>query len=210
MSAFHTKSVQLQERIRKALRSGHYLPGDRIDPASLAAEFNTSRMPVRLALERLVGEGILEHRDRGGAYLPLPVEIELRDTYDWMQRLLLMVCDVDIVGGVPGADREPAIASNDDDLAEATWQLFDSIGHATTHTRLSKAVRRTNDQLAPIRMAKRGLVDDGVEELAALQRHWRMRDLPRLRTALRDYHERRKQLVPRITVTLKRRREHRR
>ncbi|WP_202845051.1 GntR family transcriptional regulator [Luteimonas saliphila] len=209
MSAFHTKSVQLQERIRQALRSGHYLPGDRIDPATLAAEFDTSAMPVRLALERLVGEGILEHHARGGAYLPLPVEIELRDTYDWMQRLLLMACDVGVVGRIPGGLRQPEIASNDDDLAEATWQLFDAIADATLHTRLSKAVRRTNDQLAPIRKAKRGLVEDEVEELAALQRHWRTRDLPRLRVALHDYHERRKQLVPCITVTLKRRREHR-
>src|SRR5690606_14503293 len=140
MSAFHTKSVQLQERIRKALRSGHYLPGDRIDPASLAAEFNTSPMPVRLALERLVGEGILEHHTRGGAYLPLPMEIELRDTYDWMQRLLLMACDVDVVGGAPGGVREPKVASHDD-LADATWRLFDAIADATAHTRLSRAVR---------------------------------------------------------------------
>lgn len=84
MSAFHTKSVQLQERIRQALRSSHYLPGGRIDPATLAADFNTSPMPVRLALERLVGEGILEHHARGGAFLPMPVVIELRDTHDWM------------------------------------------------------------------------------------------------------------------------------
>lgn len=86
MSAFHTKSVQLQDQIRRALRSGRYLPGDRIDPASLAAEFDTSLMPVRLALERLVGEGILEHHARGGVYLPLPVEIELRDAYDRTKR----------------------------------------------------------------------------------------------------------------------------
>src|SRR5690606_7484601 len=98
MSAFHTKSVQLQERIRKALRSGHYVPGDRIDPAPLARESTTSPLRGRLALDRLVGEGILEPPTRGGAYLPLPMEIELRDTYDWMQRLLLMACDVDVVG----------------------------------------------------------------------------------------------------------------
>lgn len=209
MSAFHTKSVQLQDQVRRALRSGRYLPGDRIDPASLAAEFDTSLMPVRLALERLVGEGVLEHHARGGVYLPLPVEIELRDAYDWMQRLLLMACDVGIVPGVPGGVRTPEIASNDDDLVESTWQLFDAIAHATAHTFLYRAVKRTNDQLAPIRRAKAGLVDDAFEELVALQRHWRQCDSPRLRSALRDYHERRKQLVPCIAVTLKRRHEHR-
>lgn len=208
MSAFHTKSVQLQDQVRRALRSGRYLPGDRIDPASLAAEFDTSLMPVRLALERLVGEGVLEHHARGGVYLPLPVEIELRDAYDWMQRLLLMACDVGIVVRVPDGVRQPGIASNDD-LFEATWQLFDAIAHATGHTFLYRAVRRANDQLAPIRRAKPGLVDDAFEELVALHRHWQQRDIPSLRSALRDYHERRKQLVPCITVTLKQRHEHR-
>lgn len=206
MSAFHTKSVQLQDQIRRALRSGRYLPGDRIDPASLAAEFNTSLMPARLALERLVGEGVLEHHARGGVYLPLPVEIELRDAYDWMQRLLLMACDVGI--RLPRDVRTPEITSNDDRV-EATWQLFDAIAHATAHIFLYRAVKRTNDQLAPIRRAKPDLVDDAFEELAALSRHWRKRDIPSLRSALRDYHERRKQLVPCIAVTLKRRHEHR-
>ncbi|MDH5821919.1 GntR family transcriptional regulator [Luteimonas sp. RD2P54] len=209
MSAFHTKSVQLQDQIRRALRSGRYLPGDRIDPASLAAEFSTSLMPARLALERLVGEGLLEHHARGGVYLPLPVEIELRDAYDWMQRLLLMACDVGIAARAPGGVRQPQLPSNDGDLVEATWQLFDAIAHATGHTFLYPAVRRTNDQLAPIRRAKPGLVDDAFEELAALNRHWQQRDLPSLRSALHDYHERRKQLVPCITVTLKRQHEHR-
>lgn len=208
MSPSHIKSIQVQEEIRRALRSGCYLPGDRVDPASLADEFNTSLMPVRLALERLVGEGILEHHARGGAFVPLPVEIELRDTYDWMQRLLLMACDAVGVDGVPAGIRQPEPASNEDDLAVATWQLFEAIADATMHTRLSKAVRRTNDQLTPIRRAKRGLIEDDAEELAALQRHWRGRDLPRLRTALRDYYERRKQLVPCITVTLKQRRDY--
>ena len=209
MNASHTKSVQLQDQIRQALRSGRYLPGDRIDPASLADEFSTSLMPVRLALERLVGEGVLEHHERGGVYLPLPLEIELRDAYDWMQRLLLMACDVGIVVNVPGGVRQPQIASNDDDLVEATWQLFDAIAHATAHTFLYRAVRRANDQLAPIRRAKPGLVDHAFEELVALNRHWQQRDIPSLRSALRDYHERRKDMVPCIAVTLKQVHQHR-
>ncbi|WP_149195601.1 GntR family transcriptional regulator [Luteimonas suaedae] len=205
MSAFHTKSVQLQDQVRRALRSGRYLPGDRIDPASLAAEFNTSLMPARLALERLVGEGLLEHHSRGGVYLPLPTEVELRDAYDWMQRLLLMACDIGIATRLSGGVRQPDVASANEDPVEMTWQLFDAIGHATAHTFVHDEIGRMNGRLAPIRRAKRGLIDGAFEEIIELNRHWQQRDMPSLKVALRHYHERRKQLVPCIVVTLKQR-----
>lgn len=204
MSAFHTKSVQLQGRIRLALRSGRYLPGDRIDPATLAEEFSTSLMPARLALERLVGEGLLEHHPRGGVYVPLPTEVELRDAYDWMQRLLSMACDLRIAFSRTGV-REPDTASANEDPVEMTWQLFDAIGQATAHVLMREEIRRMNGRLAPIRRAKRGLVEDAFEEIVELNRHWRERDIARLKAAVRRYHERRKQLVPCIVVTLKQR-----
>jgi DNA-binding GntR family transcriptional regulator len=204
MSAFHTKSVQLQSRVRLALRSGRYLPGDRIDPATLAAEFNTSLMPARLALERLVGEGLLEHHVRGGVYLPLPTEVELRHAYDWMQRLLLMACDLG-TARIPKGVREPDAAPGDEDPVEITWQLFDAIGRATANAFVHHDIRRMNGWLAPIRRAKRDLIEDAFDEITQLDRHWRQRDILGLKAALRHYYERRRQLVPCIVVTLQQR-----
>jgi DNA-binding GntR family transcriptional regulator len=59
MNAIHSKSEFVYRKVRRALQSGRYAPGQRIDPARVATEFNTSATPVRFALYRLVGEGLV-------------------------------------------------------------------------------------------------------------------------------------------------------
>ena len=201
MDATHSKSAFVYGQVRRALRSGRYAPGQRIDPATLAVEFNTSPTPVRFALYRLVGEALIADHARAGLHVPLLTEVALRDLYDWMERLLLMACDI---GAAPTAEETGTleIASADDDLIKSTWQLFDAIARATAHRSLHHAVKQANDRLAPIRWAKQGLLEYGVEELLQLKRHWQAGDTPALKSALRDYHERRKQLVPGIVALL--------
>ena len=201
MDAIHSKSAFVYGQVRRALRSGRYAPGQRIDPATLAAEFHTSSTPVRFALYRLVGEALVVDHARDGLHVPLLTEVAMRDLYDWMERLLLMACDI----GAASAARktEPLeLASADDDLVKLTWQLFDAIASATAHGSLHHAVKQANDRLAPIRRAKQGLLEHSFEELSELNRHWQTRDIPALKSALRDYHERRKQIVPRIVALL--------
>lgn len=201
MDAVHSKSAFVYGQVRRALQSGRYAPGQRIDPATLAAEFNISPTPVRFALYRLVGEGMVADHARDGLHVPLLTEVAMRDLYDWMERLLLMACDI----GVAPTFRKTGkleLASADDDLVKRTWQLFDAIAHATAHWSLHHAVKQANDRLAPIRRAKQGLIEHAYEELSQLNRHWQTRDIPALKSALRDYHERRKQLVPSIVASL--------
>jgi Transcriptional regulators len=201
MDATHSKSAFVYGQLRRALRSGRYAPGQRIDPTTLAAEFSISSTPVRFALYRLVGEALVADHARAGLHVPLLTEVALRDLYDWMERLLLMACDI---GVAPTAQETGPleIASANGDLVKSTWQLFDAIARATTHRSLHHAVKQANDRLAPIRWAKQGLLDHGTEELSELNRHWQARDMPALKSALRDYHERRKQSVPSIVALL--------
>ncbi|MEE7547517.1 GntR family transcriptional regulator [Xanthomonas sp. Kuri4-1] len=201
MSAVHSKRALVYRQVRYALRSGRYVPGQRIDPAGLARECRTSPTPVRFALYRLVGEGLVADHARNGLHVPLPTELALHDLYDWMQRLLLMACEL---CAVPDAPRpaEAGTAAADDDVVKRTWQLFNAIAQANTHRFLQLAIRQANDRLAPIRRAKHGLFEHAQDELAELSRHWQARDLPALRTALRGYHEQRRQRVPRIVALL--------
>lgn len=203
MNAIHSKRAFLYRQVRRALRSGRYVPGQRIDPTTLAAEFRTSLTPVRFALYRLVGNGMIADHARGGLYVPLPTEVAMRDLYDWMRRLLHMACDLGVASPTHKTTNEPALASGDDDLAKLTWRLFDSIAGATGQQALHRALKRTNDQLAPIRHAKQGLLEDASDEFLALNRHWREGDLPALKSALHDYHERRKRLAPQIVALLR-------
>jgi DNA-binding GntR family transcriptional regulator len=188
-------------QVKRALRSGRYAPGQRIDPTRLAAEFNTSPTPVRFALYRLVGETLLVDHARDGLHVPLLTEVAMRNLYDWMERLLLMACDIGAARVTRKTERLE-LASADDDLVRLTWQLFDAIAASTAHGALHHAVKQANDRLAPIRRAAQGLIEHTYEELSELNRHWQAHDTPALKSALRDYHERRKQLVPCIVALL--------
>lgn len=201
MPTAHSKSEIIYGKVRRALQSGRYAPGQRIDPATLAKEFQTSPTPVRFALYRLVGAGLIADHARSGLHVPLPTEVALRDLYDWMERLLVMACDIGVASSVRPS-RELEIRSADDDLVKLTWQLFDAIAGATAQGQLYQTVKRVNDRLAPIRRAKRGLIEHTHDELVQLVRLWQKRDVAALTTALRAYHERRKRLVPCIVAKL--------
>ncbi len=59
-------STTAYERMRQAIQSGEYGPGDRILEVEIARKFGVSRTPVREALRRLEDEGILVHESRRG------------------------------------------------------------------------------------------------------------------------------------------------
>lgn len=201
MGTVRSKSAFVYKQVRRALRAGRYAPGQRLDPARLAEKFHTSPTPVRFALYRMVGETLIVDHARDGLHIPLFTEVALRDLYDWMNRLLLMACDIGVAPTAPKAEPlEPSSA--DADLSKLTWHLFDVIARVTNHGSLHHAVKQANDRLAPIRRTEQELLDHPFEELSELNRHWLACDIPALRSALRDYHERRKQLVPCIVALL--------
>ncbi|HET7331364.1 GntR family transcriptional regulator, partial [Dyella sp.] len=158
------------------------------------------------ALYRLIGETLIVDHARDGLHIPLLTEVALRDLYDWMERLLLMACDTDTA---PTARKTepPKPPSADDDLLTPTWQLFDAIARAAVHGPLHHAVKQANDRLAPIRRTEQELIEHPFEELSELHRHWQARDTHALKSALHDYHERRKQLVPCIVARMNERNE---
>lgn len=201
MTALQSKSAFVYHEIRRALRAGRYAPGQRIDPAALGDEFHASATPVRFALYRLVGEGLVADHGRNGLHVPLPTEVVLRDQYDWMRRLLLMACSIHF--GTALAEAETLAAMSEAaDLAGATWLLFDAIARSADHRSLHRAVEQVNDRLAPVRQIALRLVDDAREELSVLAAHWQQRDRQALETGLNAYHARRAQLVPRIVASL--------
>ncbi|MFT3791072.1 MAG: hypothetical protein QM741_08330 [Rudaea sp.] len=126
--------------------------------------------------------------------------VALRDLYDWMERLMVMACDI----GFAPASKPVAshVAKRGNDIVVQTRELFEAIALATDHPYLYQAVRQADDKLGPIRRAKQPLVPDASDELAHINRLWRKRDITALKAALIAYHERRKQLVPRIVAHL--------
>lgn len=61
---------QLYQQLRDALLAGRFRPGERLKIRDLAAEWGTSPMPVRAALQRLVAEGALESEPQRSVRVP--------------------------------------------------------------------------------------------------------------------------------------------
>ncbi len=61
-----TLKLYLAQRLRNAILSGKYKPGDRLNESMIAREFNISRIPVREALFQLQESGLVtNHKHRG-------------------------------------------------------------------------------------------------------------------------------------------------
>jgi DNA-binding GntR family transcriptional regulator len=61
---------QLYQRLREGLLAGRFQPGERLKIRDLAAQWGTSPMPVRAALQRLVAEGALEGEQQRSVRVP--------------------------------------------------------------------------------------------------------------------------------------------
>jgi DNA-binding GntR family transcriptional regulator len=64
--AFVRASDKIRMRIEDAVKQGTLLPGDPIDEAELAAQYQVSRTPVREAMIQLHAQGLLASLPRGG------------------------------------------------------------------------------------------------------------------------------------------------
>lgn len=74
-------ATSVYERIREAIVAGRLAPGDVVSENQLAADFGTSRTPIREALHRLEIEALVERVSRGVRVRETSPE-EIIDIYD--------------------------------------------------------------------------------------------------------------------------------
>lgn len=70
LSGYRTKGDLVYEALREAILAGRFQPGSRINIDQLAIELGTSKVPIREAIGRLVGEGWLQMSPHVGAIVP--------------------------------------------------------------------------------------------------------------------------------------------
>ncbi len=70
LANYRTKSSMVFDALRRTILSGRLQPGSRINIDQLAIELGTSKVPVREAIGRLVGEGWLQMNPHVGAVVP--------------------------------------------------------------------------------------------------------------------------------------------
>lgn len=131
-------------------------PGQRLLVGDFTRATGLSPTPVREALSRLVGEGLIEERRGGGYYVP---RLDARDVVEFyaVARALALAAVAE-GGGGPGAQRTRRIAASQGDVpAEAEGRIaywFERIAIASGNRLLASETYRLNGRMAGIRRAE--------------------------------------------------------
>lgn len=134
------------DSLRAKLRGGELILGEPLTITDLAEELGLSATPIREALSRLAGEGLIEDR-RGRGYFARKLDVaDLVELY--ALRSLYLVGALTAVGRVQGlADAGPHSEARGP--AEALGRLFEQMTARAGNRALLDAYRQVADRLAP-------------------------------------------------------------
>ncbi len=85
------------ERIRAAILSRRFEPGERVDIPALARNFDVSQMPVRQAIGRLADAGLVEIIPRSGTYIAQIDPREIAETFEVRCALERLACETAVL-----------------------------------------------------------------------------------------------------------------
>ena len=180
------------DRVYRALKAelgtGRFCPGDHLEPSALSDELNSSITPVRDALHRLVGEGLVEAPRGDGFRVPLVTEVGLRHLYAWNQWLLL------------GATRAAGGLVPVDSVEPGVEHLFLAIAGLSANPEHADAIARLNDRLRAIRRVEQSILGPADVELQEVKQA--LGNMPVLRKLISHYHRRRVRFTAQIVAAL--------
>ena len=187
--------------LRDRLREGVYAPGTRVPASRIAQELQLSATPVREALSRLAGEGLVEERRHQGFFVRALTGLDIADLYRLSLAQLLLV------HAQRGTTRGPAptIAARVEDPVGAAEQLFLSWMADAASTALMGFYQTLTIQLGPVRRVEPLVLDAlqaEAEELLALAAP---ELAPQRLPVLRRFHGRRIAAADRLSAVINRR-----
>lgn len=191
------------ERVYHALKdqlgTGRYAAGEHLEPVVLSRNLNASITPVRDALHRLAGEGLVETPRGDGFRMPPVTEVGLRHLYRWNATLLDLGARAR--GGAGTAGR---LEEGDDSTGpiETTEHLFLSVAARSGNPEHLAAIVRLNDRLRPVRQAELAVLADPLAEVEPIAERLADDTTLALRRSLVAYHRRRERLVGEIVAAL--------
>lgn len=179
--------------LRERLKTGRYPAGQRITAVEAADELRLSATPVREALSRLAGEGLLEERRGQGYFVRVLAAEDVADLFRLSLAHLLIALDAERDRGRTRPALRPAAGAADP--VEEVESLFMEWVVRSGSPALVRAQGLVQLQLAPLRRLEPDLIVDLDQEAASLRRA--REGESRLR-ALRLFHGRRIALSARL------------
>jgi len=188
---------RVYDAIRRRIAERAFRPGDRLDPAHLARDLNSSVTPVRDALHLLTGERLVETRVGDGFHLPHIDAPALEDMYVWNLEVLGLA-----IKSWAKRPSQAAAAAAPLDVADAAAALFTGIAAHSSNAEHPRAIGSLNDRFRAIRAAEASVISDWKEEFAQLLAAFGSGTIAELRTGLTRYHRRRRRLAADIVRAL--------
>lgn len=183
-------SERIYEHIRFLITRRNVRPDVRLDPKAIAKELKASPTPVREALNRLVGERLVESRDPGGFYLIALNEPGLRDLYSWSHALV----DLSLRSGSLGGVNIDSFIGGD--YANRVAGLFSALAATSNNSQYRHEIGSVNARLHAIRQVESEVFEDIETEFDELKTAMTSATGQVIRKLLQTYHRRRERSVP--------------
>ena len=187
--------------LKEQLGSRRFAAGEHLEPAALSRDLNASITPVRDALHRLAGEGLVETPRGDGFRMPLVTEVGLRHLYRWNAALLDLAARGRGGAGATGRmeDGGPAYSGGPIEAAE---RLFLALATRSGNPEHVAAIAGLNDRLRPVRETELRVLDEPLGEIQPIAALMAGDAMVALRRALAAYHRRRERMVGEIVAAL--------
>lgn len=174
--------------LRIRLRSGRLVQGEQLMARDLARELRLSPTPIREALARLAGEGLIEDRRPGGYFAWRLDTVDLIELNDLQAVYLRAALDASTPISIDAADPHPAEC--EDGLAQAESLLRGLVRRGQSQS-LLRAHDLLADRLAPARRAEAEILRDADREWRDLAAALDARDATALGLWVVAYRQRR-------------------
>jgi hypothetical protein len=186
-------------RLRDRLREGAPSPGARITAMDVADELRLSTTPVREALSRLAGEGLVEDRRGQGYFVRSLSAADIADLYRMSLALLLIALEPRRLSQAPRTEAvdEPAVGA----VARTEEAFRDWVARSGSRV-LVREFRTLQVQLGPVRRVEGRILPDLEAEADRLLSSERQALRGEWLADLRQFHGRRIREAPRLAAAL--------
>ncbi len=171
--------------LRQGLAAGAFVLDERIGIALVAEQLGVSQTPVREALSRLVGEGLLLDR-RGQGYYPAPLDADAIAGLIRLRALYLAAAISSRGSSAVQARALEILGEAEMSSADRIDALFAVLLSATDNASLVAADRRASARLAAARRAEARIFDIATE-VEILAEALRSNDRGELRRRVQSY-----------------------
>jgi DNA-binding GntR family transcriptional regulator len=155
-----TLSDEIFRALVKDIMSGAAKPGDRLDEPSISRKFNVSRTPIREALRRLSGAGLVEITPRRGVTVARINVEQLNDMFEALAEFEGLCARLSAVRmtnlekrrlEILNANNHSRIDEGDTDLVALNNDFHELIYQGAHNVSIASATRNFRQRLAPFR-----------------------------------------------------------